>query len=852
MATLSNLVVMLGLNPKQFNKELASSSAKLNKWGKDFRKVGAGMTAAFTVPAIAAGGALLKIGSDYDSMADTIRTATGATGAELQALNDDALAVFKTIPTTMNDAGTATAAYSSQLGLTGTQLQDVTRAGLELARITDTDLNTVLDESTDLLASWNIAGEDQVATMDKILRASQASGVGVDELMKGVIDAGPTFRNLGLDIDQAIALVAAFGKAGLDSTMVINAMKKAVVTFANEGITDTGAALKSTFDQIVAAPDSITAAGIAMEVFGTKAGPQLADAIRSGTVSYDDLLQAVSGGTDTINSAAADTNDLAEKWQIFKNRITVAVLPAANQLFDWVNAKGIPMLDDFAGRVETLIEWFTGLESWQKKLIVGFGLVLAALGPVLIVLGYMASGLSVLIPLFGAVAAAATSGAVATAAAWAIAFWPITLAIVLIAAFVLAYKKNWLGIADITDRAVGWVVDAIQPVLDVIVLLGTYWKQVATNEIQPGNLAKLPGWLRPIALVLGRIIKTLRVFVKTWQDKGFIAALQTIPKQIRAFGRAVAGLLDSLGLARFARAWKETFYAASHVVEDVIALIDDLVHGRWSEVIGDLGAIARDGLKLLWSVLKGIPALWRDVFEIVGPLLVKLSEWSMRMLLSGLSTGWSSYLKPFLSKLPGYMVDLLAAGYNLFHNIGNYLLGALGAGITAGWQWLVGWFKDLPQRLVDMFASAYNAYYNIGNYIISGLAAGIGSAWNWMVGWLQDKWNALPGYLRKLWEIASPSKVFAEIGQNAIMGLQQGLSSAMPGISATISMAGAAGASGAAGMVSPGGITGPVEAGPGGALNVNFYGDITTQATNGQQLWQELMSEVQRVRTGSA
>src|SRR5207253_639379 len=116
-------------------------------------------------------------------------------------------------------------------------------------------------------------------------------------------------------------------------------LRTAFKGFVKAGVTDTSAALQDVFSQIKNAPDDLTAAGIAIDQFGGKAGPQLVDAIRSGKLEYGDLLKLVQDGKETILENAASTYDLSEQWQIFKNRLTVAVLPIATRLFSFINEK---------------------------------------------------------------------------------------------------------------------------------------------------------------------------------------------------------------------------------------------------------------------------------------------------------------------------------------------------------------------------------------------------------------------------------------------------------------------------------------------------------------------------------
>jgi uncharacterized membrane protein len=128
-----------------------------------------------------------------------------------------------------------------------------------------------------------------------------------------------------------------------------------------------------------------------------------------------------------------------------------------------------------------------------------------------------------------------------------------------------------------------------------------------------------------------------------------------------------------------------------------------------------------------------------------------------------------------------------------WHSLKNDEIGILGAArhdIAAIWDaiWnntvgrtqrgiadIVAWEKTLPRRTIDAlsgfghglaaFASAafgemWNAIKNVA-----------GNIWHWLTGWV----SSLPGFLKKLLGIHSPSSVFYDIGKQMMMGLFHGI-----------------------------------------------------------------------------
>jgi TP901 family phage tail tape measure protein len=773
---IAKLFVELGLDPKGFDKGVDAAIAKTKKMAGNLRKVGAGMSAAFTAPAIAGVIGLAKLGEAHDSLLDQLRTSTGKTGDALKDLDNRALEVYANIPTSLDKVGDAFSMLSQKTNLTGADLQNVAQSELELARITGTDLAGNIDATAKLFNNWNVAGKDQSATLDTLFRASQATGVGVAQLSADVAQAGPILRDMGFGLDDSIALFAQLEKAGLDSGTVVTGLRTAFKKFSDEGLTDTNAALTDVFGKIKGAGSDIAAGQIAIDTFGSKAGPSLAESIRTGKLSYEDLVKTIADGTDTIVGVAASTNDWRENLQILRNRIAVQMIPVADYLFAKINS-GIPYLETAVDKFTELYEWLGKLSPVAKKAAAVFAAILVGIGPALL-------AISAVLSVWGTIAAAA--GAI---------FSPVlvVIAAVALAGYLLykAWKTNFLGIRDLTARLLKWVTPIFHNIVRVVRLLGDYWHDVATNKIQPGNLKKLPGWLRPIALVIARLIKTVRIFVKAWQDKGLIAALRTIPTQLRALGRAAAKLLDQMGLHHLAAAVNQTFHDLARFVTDAIKVVEDIVHGDWKKAWHDLGAVATDLFWLFIDRFKMAGALILDIFAAIPWGTIGDALWSglksaadflkttgapyvatkgaelIGALWSAMSDYWDTTVKPWAQALPGKLKDFIGAHWQEVYNAGRDLLGWLWTGIASLLGWLAGQAPAIGSTVLSAIQSFAGWFYNAGRDIVSALWTGISSLGGWLFNMVWDfaKDNTI-GALNKAIGRNSPPKAFIDAGQD--------------------------------------------------------------------------------------
>lgn len=291
-----------------------------------------------TGKAVAKAGAYLKdLGSAFDGATDAIRIGTGATGEALDALLADFDEVYKSVPTTMEDASQAIADYNTRLGLTGEDLQDISKQALQVSDMLGEDLDGVIEGSSQAFQQWKVDTDNMGSAMDYIFKVSQSTGTGFTDLMKNMQTFGPQLQDMGYSFEEASALMGQMEKAGVNTEEVLGAMKKSVTTLAKEGIS-AGDGLKMYYEQIQNAGSAAEAASIASEIFGTRAGSTMASAIRDGTLAVGDFMAELSASDETIARAAEDTYDFAERLQIMKQGLEVALKPMANTVFDGLNA----------------------------------------------------------------------------------------------------------------------------------------------------------------------------------------------------------------------------------------------------------------------------------------------------------------------------------------------------------------------------------------------------------------------------------------------------------------------------------------------------------------------------------
>ena len=353
---LQAVVNLAGSIDPSLGKAIESAQKKISGLNVKALAVGAavGGIAVATGKAVVEAGKYLKdLGGQFDEAADAIRIGTGATGDALDGLLDDFDEVYKSVPTTMEDASKAIADYNTRLGLTGPQLQEISKQALQVSDMLGDDLGGVIEESSQAFQQWNIDADNMGGAMDYIFKVSQSTGMGFTDLMSNMQKFGPQLQEMGYSFETASALMGQLDKAGVNTEEVLSAMKKSVGALAKEGISASDG-LAMYYEQIKNAGTAAEAASIASEIFGTKAGSTMAAAIRDGTLAVGDLTESLLENGETIAGAAEDTYDFAERLQIMKQGLEVALKPMANTVFDGLN-KFMPVLQKLMEQIVPVI-----------------------------------------------------------------------------------------------------------------------------------------------------------------------------------------------------------------------------------------------------------------------------------------------------------------------------------------------------------------------------------------------------------------------------------------------------------------------------------------------------------------
>ena len=224
----------------------------------------------------------------------------------------------------------------------------------------------------------------------------------------------------------------------------MGSLRIALGKMAAAGEKDLPAALAKGVAAIKSAKTGGDAAAKAIELFGARAGPDMAAAIREGRFEVADLIKQLDGSQGAVERTGKATLTFSDKMGRLRNQAALAGSSFGAML--------IPYIEKLLGYGTRLVAWVSGLSKGQRDLIIKVGFLVAAMGPLLVVVGKVTSGVGRLTGAAGKLVLAFGKGGKA-APLWARGIAAVTKGV---AAFV---RQAALAIVSVARQAAAWVAE---------------------------------------------------------------------------------------------------------------------------------------------------------------------------------------------------------------------------------------------------------------------------------------------------------------------------------------------------------------------------------------------------------
>jgi len=735
----------------KLGKQLDVAGDKIKKVSKSIKDVGKTMTKSVTVPIMAGFGASLKAAVDYEQALAGVQKTTDLSGKEMKKMSKEITDMSNKMPFAATEvAGVAEAA--GQLGVKKEDITGFTKTMLDMSVAT----NLTADEAATEFARFANAAGMPMKNVDRLGATVVNLGNNTATTEKEIVEMGQRLAGAGsqagFSADQIMSIAAAMSSVGIRSeaggsamTQIFNKMTKAAANGGDElaGFAKTAGMsaeeFASTWESNPTKALSAFVKGLgetkggasgvvaALEEVGIK-GIREADTIRRLANNHkvlDDALKTGKKGwednTALTKEAEIRYETLGSKLQVLKNNLV--------NLGREIGATMAPYVEVLTDKLTALIKKFQGMSWHSKQMIVIFGLIAAAIGPLLVVIGQIGIGIGTLAKGFGKInkGLGILSGSIKNAGgllAWLKAGfgainWPITLTIAAIVGvttgLVALYKKSET-FRNIVNSAVEAVKNKFLQFKEVVSSLFSLFtgginfeefKQQLNGVVGESTIQRFQavhdfiGRITGAFQAMGAVLTEGAGFAQLKETFGNVFSDEAL-QRILTIGEAIRGFVE-MAKEKFAELSEMITQAFQGNFEPLLQFIEQLIPKIVMMLIGGLPALLYTGFSLITKLAEGmgisVPQLLEKVTTIITTMLTKFSEMLPYLVQQGIKiiASINNGILMFLPKLITMATDIITT---LVNALGNLLPVIIYAGISILTSLITGIINSLP-KIVD-------------------------------------------------------------------------------------------------------------------------------------------------------
>lgn len=655
---------VIGQKFQEAGEKIQAIGEKIKGVGDKISSIGSDLTAKVTAPIVGALGASAKAAMDFENAMAKVSTIADTSQVSIKDLTTQ-------ITNLSNETGIAAGDIAENVynaisagQETGDAVNFVGSAA-KLAAAGFTDSASALDVLTTTLNAYGMEAKDVTKVSDILIQTQNMGKTTVGELAGYMGKVIPTAKGAGVEIEQVAAAYSKLTANGIktaDSTTYLNSMLNEL----NKSGTKVSKALEETagksFGDMMKEGASLADVLNVLQEAADKSGVQFSDmwssseAGKAAAVIHDttNKLGDFNAAVEQMKKAGGATEEAFGKMDTTSRQAQIALNEIKNSAIELGNTVltiVAPYFEKFVGKIKEVTEWFNNLDDSQKEMGVKIAGIVAAVGPVLVVVGKVVSSIGSIVSIGGKLvsgigtvisSAGGLSGVIAALTG------PIGIIIAavtaLVGAFVYFYNTNEefrnkvneileqvkTYFLQFVEQAKAWFQEFIEFCRPIFEALGQYFMAVGEAIGQ-------------LLVVIGNVLSQIRAFINDFIQKhqteiqAFITKIQTVVSTkieiIRTIIVTVLNVLTSLVKAFTAvlqgdwdAAWQHVKNATTaakngviNIIKSMFNMIDSLFNGMVSKFL-DWGHDMIDGL------IQGIKDKIDAVKEVIGNVAGAIAE----------------------------------------------------------------------------------------------------------------------------------------------------------------------------------------------------------------------------------
>lgn len=638
---------------KHFEKQLKETSMTAEQLGKKLQDAGKKMTDAgknlsmkVTAPILGIGAAAVKIGMDFEQSMSKVQAMSGASASEMKDLEKAARDAGASTSKSAKDAADALG-YMALAGWDTKTSMDGLMPVLRLSEAGNIDLARASSLVTDSMSAMGITTKELPHYLDIVAQTARSSNTDIDQMAEAYLGVGGTLRGLKADLGESALALGFMANAGIKGSEAGKGLN-AILT----NLTAPTGRAKQALEQLgfTAFDSQGNFKGLENVLF------ELKDKTAGMTAEQRNMYLSMIGGKEHIKSLNALMNGLDDSYDELKGSIA--------------GADG-------------------ALEDVAKTIVVG--LLAAAIGPVLVVLGMITQSIGALIAVFGGLAAGPVLAVIAVVAA-------------LGAGLVALWKNNEQfreGIIGAWEKIKSIVLPLVEMLKDSL--------RNAAESIRPvwENLVQVFSELQPVLKVIGAVVGTVLV-VALGAIIGVInGVINAIAPLISAFGGLLQFIVNVVSaiVSLFTGDFVGAFEHLKRAGEGIIRFFAGLL----GSIIGFVKGLVEGVVEFfvsLYDTLVGhsiIPDLVNDIItwfmELPGKLFEIIKE-MMERIISGISDRVAA-VKNTVDRVKEAITKPINTAISTIKNV-----------ISSGLSWVLSRINGFQSSVSNAFSKVKSAIIN--------------------------------------------------------------------------------------------------------------------------------------------
>ena len=352
------------------------------------------------------GVAAVKTAADFDSAMSQVAAVSGATGKDFDALRNKAREMGAKTKFSATEAAEAMN-YMAMAGWKTEDMLDGIEGVMNLAAASGDDLAATSDIVTDALTAFGLSAKDSGHFADILAAASSNANTNVSMMGETFKYCAPIAGALGFSAEDTAEAIGLMANAGIKSSQAGTALR----TIMNNLAGDVKISGKAIGDVTIATTNADSSMRDLSDIladcrsaFGNLTESEKAQAAESlvGKNAMSGFLALMNAGEDDIaklSSAIDNCDGSAEKMAMtMQDNLAGQLTILKSQLQELAISFGdilMPAIRSIVSKLQGFVDKLNGMDEGTKRTIVTIALLVASIGPLLVIIGTAISKIGV-------------------------------------------------------------------------------------------------------------------------------------------------------------------------------------------------------------------------------------------------------------------------------------------------------------------------------------------------------------------------------------------------------------------------------------------------------------------------